>query len=199
MGLSAVGQLAILAFLLLIPLVNPEQMKTALNFQVVELMQPVTEIPIAPPPPPPPKIKAKAPPPQPKPVEPEPVKLNPKQTHVFYAKGGTAKVQKVEAKPVELNPVFEQVKIDVPTNQPKRPKEDVKVGNLSSGSAAPATVVAPVNKVQTGGFGDPERHSGKGRSEQGHERESAQGSPSIAGRTGLRQWHGRRQRDCEAR
>ena len=33
---------------------------------------------------------------------------------------------------------------------------------MSSGSAAPATVVAPVNKVQTGGFGDPNGVAGKG-------------------------------------
>src|SRR6266849_3400759 len=134
-GLSAAGQLAIFGFLLMIPLLFPQQMKTALNFRVVELMQPVTEIPVAPPPPPPPKMKAKVAPPEPKPVVPEPVKLN---------------------------PVFEQAKIDTPTNQPKRPKDEVKVGNLGSGSAAPATVVAPVNKVQTGGFGDPNGIPGKG-------------------------------------
>src|SRR6476659_7358319 len=53
-------------------------------------------------------------------------------------------------------------KIETQTNQPKRPKDDVKVNNLSSGSAAPATVVAPLNKVQTGGFGDPNGLPGKG-------------------------------------
>ncbi|MFI5107179.1 MAG: energy transducer TonB, partial [Terriglobales bacterium] len=37
----------------------------------------------------------------------------------------------------------------------KKPKEDVKLNNMDSGSAAPATVKAPVDKVQTGGFGDP--------------------------------------------
>jgi TonB family protein len=91
------------------------------------------------------------------------VKLNPKQPHVFLtAKVEPPKVRTVDAKPVELNPTFDQVKVDMPTNQPKRPKEDVKVGNLGSGSAAPATVVAPVNKVQTGGFGDPNGLPGKG-------------------------------------
>src|SRR2546421_2728783 len=162
-GLSAAGQFAIVGFLLALPLLFPQQMQTALSFRVVELMQPVTEIPVAPPPPPPPKVKAKVEPPKPKPVEPEPVKLNPKQTHVFLAaKVAPPKVKTLDAKPVELNPVFEQVKIDTPTSQPKRPKEDVKVGNLGTGSAAPATVVAPVNKVQTGGFGDPNGIAGKG-------------------------------------
>jgi len=162
-GVSAVGQLAILTFFLLIPLVFPQQMRTALNLRPTELMQPVTLIPVAPEPPPPPKIKAKAPPPTPKPEVPEPVKLNPRQPHVFLAaKVEPPKVRTVDAKPVELNPAFDAVKVDIPTNQPKRPKEDVKVGNLGSGSAAPATVVAPVNKVQTGGFGDPNGIPGKG-------------------------------------
>jgi TonB family protein len=148
--------------LMLIPLIFPQQMKTALNLRVTELMQPVTEIPVAPEPPPPPKVKPKVAPVE-KPVVPEPVKLNPKQTHVFLAvKVEPPKVRTLDAKPVELNPVFDQVKVDIPANQPKRPKEDVKVGNLGSGSAAPATVVAPVNKVQTGGFGDPNGVAGKG-------------------------------------
>jgi TonB family protein len=161
-GLSAFGQLAILGFLLVVPLLFPQQMQTALHLRVTELMQPVTEIPVAQPPPPPPKIKPKIAPPEPKPA-PEPVKLNPVQTHVFLApKAEPPKAKTLEAKPVELNPVFEPGKIDVPTKQPKRPKDDVKVGNLGSGSAAPPSVVAPLNKVQTGGFGDPNGIPGKG-------------------------------------
>lgn len=161
-GISAFGQLAVLVFLLLIPLIFPQKMKTALHFDIVELMQPVTEIPVAPPPPPPPKIKPKVPP-TPKPEVPDPVKLNPKQSHVFLTpKAVQPKVQTVEAKPVELNPVLDQVKLDMATKEPKRPKDDVKVGMMSSGSAAPATVKAPIDKVQTGGFGDPNGIPGKG-------------------------------------
>ena len=162
-GLSAAGQFAIVGFLLALPLIFPQQMQTALHFRVVELMQPVIAVPVAPTPPPPPKVKAKVAPPAPKPVVPEPVKLNPRQTHVFLAaKVAPPKIKTLEAKPVELRPEFQQVKIDTPTSQPKRPKEEVKVGNLGTGSAAPATVVAPVNKVQTGGFGDPNGIPGKG-------------------------------------
>jgi TonB family protein len=164
-GISAGSQIVIIGFLVLLPLLFPEQMKTALNLRPTELMQPVTLVPVAPepPPPPPPKIKPKVAPPTPKPEIPEPVKLNPKQPHVFLtAKVEPPKVRTLDAKPVELNPTFDQVKVDIPSNQPKRPKEDVKVNNLSSGSAAPATVVAPVNKVQTGGFGDPNGLPGKG-------------------------------------
>lgn len=162
-GVSAIGQMAVIGFLLLLPLIFPEQMKTALNLRPTELMQPVTLIPVAPPPPPPeirkvlPKPKAVEPPP-------EPPKLNPRQEHVFLsAKAIQPEMKKVDVKPVELNTQFDQPKaMDVQTKQPKRPKDDVKVGSLSTGSAAPATVVAPLNKVQTGGFGDPNGIPGKG-------------------------------------
>jgi TonB family protein len=161
-------------------------MKTALNLRPTELMQPVTLVPVAPepPPPPPPKIKPKVAPPTPKPEIPEPVKLNPKQPHVFLtAKVEPPKVRTLDAKPVELNPTFDQVKVDIPTNQPKRPKEDVKVNNLSSGSAAPATVVAPVNKVQTGGFGDPNGLPGKGDANKATN-VNRLGSPALPGGPG---------------
>src|SRR5437667_132177 len=64
-GLSAGGQLAILAVLLLLPQIFPDQMNTALKYTYVELMQPVTEIPVAPEPEPEPA----PPPPPPNPTE----------------------------------------------------------------------------------------------------------------------------------
>src|ERR1700676_333232 len=146
-GISAGAQLVVLLVILAIPLLYPEKMKTALSYSIVEIMQPVTLVPVAPPPPPPPKVKAKTPPPTPKPEVVEPVQL---------------KVQKIEAKAPELNPVFETAKIEVTQTGPKRPKDDVKVNNLNTGSAAVATVKAPVDKVQTGGFGDPNGLPGKG-------------------------------------
>jgi len=163
-GLSAAGQLATVGFLLLAPLIFPQPMQTALKFDVVDLMQPVTQIRISPPPTPPPqRIRPKVRLPEPKPVLPEPSKLSPRQQHVFLVpKPEAVKVRTVEAKPVELHPILEQTKIVVVTSQPKPPKEDVKVGTLSSGSPAPATVVAPANKVQTGGFGDPNGIPGPG-------------------------------------
>jgi TonB family protein len=183
-GVSAAGQMAVLGFLLLAPLLYPEQMKTALKFQIVELMQPVTEVPVAPTPPPPPKIKPKVKPPEVKPEVPEPVKLNPKQPHVFMTmKAEAPKMRTVEAKPVELNPVLDAAKLDMATKEPKRPKEEVKVGNLGSGSAAPATVVAPLNKVQTGGFGDPNGIPGKGNPNKATN-VNRLGSPALPGGPG---------------
>lgn len=183
-GVSALGQIAIFGFLLLIPLAFPEQMKTALKYQIMPLMQPVTMVPVAPQPPSPPKIKPKAP--EPKPVDPEPIKLNPKQPHLFLtAKAIQPEMKKVDVKPVELNPQFDQGKIEIDTKQPKRPRDEVKMGNLSAstGSAAPATVVAPLNKVQTGGFGDPNGIPGKG-DPQHATNVNRLGSPALPGGDG---------------
>jgi len=168
-GFSAILQLSLLGFFIIVPLLYPESMKTALHFYTsTPLAAPVTEIPVAPPPPPPPKAKipkvdVKAP--DPTPVEPP--KLNPQQPHIFqtFTPKVQPKVQRVENK-VEPDVA---AKFDNPTLQlnpekgPKRPKDDVKVGALGSGSGATPTIKpTPVDKVQTGGFGDPNGIPGKG-------------------------------------
>ena len=204
-GLSAVGQLAFLGLLLLSPMIFPQQMQTALRFDVVELMQPVTHINVPPatPPPPPPKVKPKVPPkepkpilPKPKPVELEPPELNPRQPHVFLVlKPELPKIRKVEAKAVELKPVFEQTEIVLTTKQPKRPKEELKAPNfqpmrkeqinapsLGLGSL-PGTVLAAVNKVQTGGFGDPHGVHGPANPSKAANINQA-GSPNLPGGPG---------------
>jgi len=184
-GVSAGAQLAILLFCLLIPLLYPDRLKTALHFQNVELATPLTEIPLPPPPPPPAKvIKAKTPPPQPKPAVVEPVKLDPKKPHIFeIPKAVVPKVQKVEALAPEMQAHLEAAKVDLTNNGPKRPKEDVKLNNMDSGSAAPATVKAPVNKVQTGGFGDENGIAGKG-DPQHATNVNRLGSPALPGGPG---------------
>ncbi len=161
LGVSAIAQIIILTFFVVMPLFFPERLKTALNMQVVPLAMPVTEVPVAPPPPQPkPKVA-----PAPKPQVIEEVKLNPKQPHIFVQqKVLKPKIEHVEVKAPELEPktpVLEAKFIDN-TNQPKRPREEVKVNNLNSGSAAAPTVKLPVEKVQTGGFGDPNGLPGKG-------------------------------------
>jgi len=94
------------------------------------------------------------------------------------------KVHTVEEKPVELKPVLTQTEIVLKTNEPKPPKEDVKIGNLSSGgSPAPATVAAPANKVQTGGFGDPNGIPGPGNPNRAGNINRA-GSPQLPGGPG---------------
>src|ERR1700736_6220889 len=161
-GVSAIIQIVLICFVLLVPLLYPERIKTVLHMDIVQLAQPVIEIPVAPPPPPP-KIKPRPTPPAPKPEVVEPIKLNPQQPHIFVTqKVIQPKIEKVETKAPELNPVLQAANINTETNQPKRPRDEVKMNNLNTGSAAPATVVAPVNKVQTGGFGDPNGVPGNG-------------------------------------
>ncbi|HET7150832.1 MAG TPA: TonB family protein, partial [Candidatus Acidoferrum sp.] len=137
--------------------------------------------------PPAPKIKPKVPPPEPKPIVPkpktivpEPPELNPRQPHVFLVlKPQVPKARTLEAKPVDLRRVPEQSKIVVMLSQPQAPKEDVKV----PGPPAPATVTAPVNKVQTGGFGDPNGVPGPGNPNKGANINQA-GSPNLPGGPG---------------
>jgi TonB family protein len=158
-GASAIVQIVLLTFFVALPVFFPERLNTIRNMAFIPLAMPVTEVPVAPPPRPPKIRKVEV-----KPEVVEPVKLNPKQPHIFVQqKVLQPKIEKIEAKAPELvaTNTFES-KIDTQTNQPKRPKEEVKVNNLNSGSAAPATVNLPVNKVQTGGFGDPNGIPGKG-------------------------------------
>jgi len=167
-GFSAILQLSILTFFVLVPLLYPEGMKTAVRFYTsTPITAVVTEVPVQPPPPPPkapkvPKVVAKQPTPPP-----EPVKLNPQQPHIFAnlvaPKPVDRKVEKVEAKPLDLKPQFENANLNVKDSGPKRPKEDVKLNNMGSGSGATPTLKPmPVEKVQTGGFGDPNGVAGKG-------------------------------------
>jgi len=186
LGISASVQLAAVIFFVLVPLLYPEKMTTGLKYISVEFAQPVTEIPVAPPPPPPPKAKAVVPKAEPKPEIVEPVKLNPKQPHIFSnlaPKVVQPKIEKVEVKVPDMAPVFEEAKIETKDKGPKRPKEDVKTGLIGSGSAAPATVNAPVDKVQTGGFGDPNGLPGKGDPKKGTN-VNRLGSPSLPGGEG---------------
>ena len=181
-GASAILQLSLLTFFVALPIFFPERI-AELRYRVTPLEWIQAEIPVAPPPPAPPKMaKVKAP--EPKPIE-EP-KLNPKQPHIFVQqKAFQPQVRQLDVKAPEVisTPVFE-AKLNAPTNQPKRPKEEVKVNNLNTGSAAPATLKnMPVEKVQTGGFGDPNGLPGKGNPNKGTNINRL-GSPALPGGPG---------------
>src|SRR5580693_8494084 len=157
-GISLVLQVAILGFFVAIPIFFPERLKAVLNQQVVPLAMPVTEIPTAPPPPA--VMKAKVEPPKPAPVE---IKLNPKQPHIFVQqKVLQPKIEKVEVKAPELTPApVIQSQIVDQSNQPKRPREEVKMA-MDGSAATPTTTKLAPKDVQTGGFGDPNGLPGKG-------------------------------------
>jgi TonB family protein len=183
-GISAAGQLVILGLALLSPMIFPQTMKTALKFDVIELMQPVTEIPVAPETPKPPAPRT-PPKPKPKPKEPPPLvpQLSPKQPHVFLnLKPLVPKAHTVEEKPPELKQNLKQPEIVLSSNGPKAPKEEVKP-NPGAGNPAPDTVNAALSKVQTGGFGDPYGIAGPGNPNRRGNINHA-GSPGLPGGPG---------------
>ncbi len=151
---STVFQIGIAALLVAVPMFFPEKLVTHIAYEVTPIAAPDTSVPL---PPKQPVIRPKIDPTPPPPVEAEPVRV-PK---LLAPRALIApKPKPVETKPEEapkVEPVLE-AKFDAPpVAEPARPREPVKVGNLANtGSAAPATVNKPVDKVQTGGFGDPQ-------------------------------------------
>ena len=140
--------------LVVVPLLFPQKLIPMMRYEVVPLIAPRTEVPL---PPEPPKVRARVEPP--KPVEVEP----PRVAKIVAPPRPLAPKPKREDTPApELKPVFQPVAIDAAKSEPRRPREEVKTGMLTTGSAAPATVNRPLDKVQTGGFGDPDGLPGKG-------------------------------------
>jgi len=83
----------------------------------------------------------------------------------------------------DLSASITPVNLDMPDNKPARPREPVKTGMLSTGSAAQATLNLPVDKVQTGGFGDPNGASGPSNPNKGANI-NRYGSPDLPGGPG---------------
>lgn len=162
-GVSFIVQCLIVAFLVLIPLLYPEKFAPAMRYAITTIAAPNTEVLL---PPPPPKFKAPAQP-KPKIEEPAPTPVEPPKIVKMVAPRMVPPVQPkmkmVDASAPEVKPADFDAKMDLKSKEPVRPREPVKVGVMAStGSAAPATVNLPLNKVQTGGFGDPNGLPGKG-------------------------------------
>jgi len=62
----------------------------------------------------------------------------------------------------KVDETFQPMNMKVEEKQPVRPRDPVKTGMMSTGSSATPTITkpTPVEKVQTGGFGDPNGASG---------------------------------------
>ena len=160
-GASVAVQALLLAIILIIPLAFPEKMSPKILFNIIPLATPVTEVPL---PPPPPKVAAVKPKPTP---TPEPVKEVPVVQPVRQPKILAPKVvaPKLDLKPavvaeapkVDLKIEDPKIKMDTKMNEPARPRAPIQTGVIGTGSSAPATLPSntPLNKVQTGGFGDP--------------------------------------------
>jgi outer membrane biosynthesis protein TonB len=164
LGTSLVIQIALAAFFVIVPLLFPQQMIPSPMYMVTEIAGPPLDIPTPPPPKPPPVAKVKAQPPPP-PVE----KPAPKVEAVKYFAPPKIvppkpKVRQVEADLPKVNDTFQPLKMELASNQPARPREPVKTGLMTGGSSAPPTIdkPLPLDKVQTGGFGDPQGLTGPG-------------------------------------
>jgi TonB family protein len=158
MGTSVILQICLVTVVVILPLLFPQQMIPRAMSMVTDLAGPPLDVPEPPKPKPPapPKV-AKVQPPPPPIERTEPPKLD-------VAKYFKPKIEAPKVKPrdvaVELpkvNDTFQPMNLKVDDKQPVRPRDPVKTGLMSTGSSAIPTITkpTPVEKVQTGGFGDP--------------------------------------------
>ena len=165
MGTSLVVQIGLAAFFVILPVMFPQRLIPHMMYMVTAIELPPSYVAAPPPPPKPPKppaVKVKAEPPPPPPPEPvEPLPRRPNVLRVFAPSVAIAK-PKPKVNDVDLpkvNDTFKPLKMELAeNNQPAKPREPVKTGLMAGGSSAPATIdkPLPLDKVQTGGFGDPE-------------------------------------------
>jgi len=145
---SYAGCAVIVALLLSFPLVLPDSMSILAKYTVTEIIPRPDLIP-----------EKRVIKPQPKPIRPLPeVKF---ETPKLIVPRETPKPKVVE---VKLEPPKIMTNFEAPKLQPVSgaiPANIVHTGVL--GSSAPPTVNAPIQKVQTGGFGDPNGLPGEGK------------------------------------
>jgi TonB family protein len=162
LGTSLVIQIVLAAFLVIAPLLFPQQMIPRVMYMVTDISGPPLDIP-APRPPKPPVAKVKAVPPPP-PVEQPAPKPNIAKIFTPMIEAPKPKPRQIkEAEIPKVNDTFQPLKMELASNQPARPREAVKTGVMTGGSSATPTIEnKPLDKVQTGGFGDPNGVSGPG-------------------------------------
>jgi TonB family protein len=156
MGTSVIVQICLVAIVVTLPLLFPQQMIPRVVYMVTDMAGPPLDIPELPKPepPPPPKVKAR---PVPPPVEEPAPKPNVAKFFAPRIEAPKPKPRQVESELPKVNDTFEPVTLKVEASEPVRPREPVKTGVMTAGSSAVPTIEksVPVEKVQTGGFGDP--------------------------------------------
>jgi TonB family protein len=167
LGTSVIVQICVVGLMILIPLIFPEKVIPKILFEVTPLAVPVTEVP--PPPPPAPKVATVKPKPAPEPVKEVAVVEPVRQPKVIAPKVVVPKVQPKPVTPLDAPKVEAKIetpdlKIDTKMAEPARPRAPIQTGVIGTGSSAAATLPSntPLNKVQTGGFGDPNGVAGPG-------------------------------------
>src|SRR5271169_1420412 len=155
LGTSLIVQICLVVFLVTLPLLFPQQLIPRAMFMVTDLSGPPLDVPPKPKPPAPPKAAKVQPPP---PVErAAPPKLDIAKFFKPRMEAPKPKPRQVEAELPKVNDTFQPLNLKVETAQPNRPRDPVKTGLMTGSSAEPTLDKhVPVEKVQTGGFGDPE-------------------------------------------
>lgn len=161
-GTSLIMEIALAAFVLMLPLFFPKKLIPKAMYMVTEIPMPSTHVP-----PPPvrkrPEVRPKI----------ERARVEQPKPKVDMAKLFAPRIEAPKLKPrkrmeanlPKVDATFKPLKLEVADNdQPVRPRAPVKTGVLTSGSSAPATIERAValSKVQTGGFGDPRGLPGPG-------------------------------------
>jgi TonB family protein len=157
LGTSLVLQIGVAALLVAAPLLFPQQLIPRAMYMVTDIEGPPLDVPEPPKPPKPPavaKVKVQPPPP---PVEQPAPKPDIARLFTPRIQAPKPKPRQVEADLPKVNDTFQPMKMEMASNQPARPREAVKTGVMTGGSSAVPTIEKPValDKVQTGGFGDP--------------------------------------------
>lgn len=165
LGTSVIIQICLVTFVVIIPLLFPQQMIPRSIYMVTDLAGPPLDVP-APPkpkPPAPPKAAKMDPTPAPPPVErTAPPKMDMAKYFAPKIEAPKVKPRQVDAELPKVNDTFQPLNLKVDSSQPVRPREPVKTGLMTGGSSAEPTInkPVPVEKVQTGGFGDPQGIAG---------------------------------------
>jgi TonB family protein len=156
---SAALEAFLVAMMLFLPAFFPQKLVTKVLYDVVPIASVETAVPL---PPKAPVVRSK-----PQVIPPaEPIAPQQRVAKLTAPRILTPpKPKPLDVRTAELPEISQPitpVKIDPPTAEPALPREPVKTGLLTTGSAAAPTVVAPIAKVQTGGFGDPNGLPGQG-------------------------------------
>jgi TonB family protein len=151
LAISSTVQLLIAAFLVSVPLLFPEHLSLKMAYQVTPVAAPDITVPVEQPETPAaPKKTAQIPA-----KAPESVRMAKLFAPAPIVAPKPKPLQQQNPDIPKLDPVLAPAKLNMAAAEPERPREPVKTGVLNTGSSAQPTLRAAVDKVQTGGFGDP--------------------------------------------
>ena len=154
-AISSTLQVVLALALISLPLFFPEKLSMRLIYQVTPIEAPQTEVPLPPEPPP---VRPKI---EPAPVRPvEPIRVAKLFAPQPLVAPKPKPLERLNSDVPKLDPVLAPAKFNTSVAEPERPREPVKTGLLNTGSSAQPTLKAAPEKVQTGGFGDPQGFAG---------------------------------------